>query len=103
MKTLYYVLATLTLYALIVCMALAIDDVDLVLNFASAISITALAFIFPGVYLLKAASKFPTNAQKFADSMGTYRAFCFVYLVLGFCNFCIAMTSAIKYVIDTYG
>lgn len=63
MKTSHYIIATMILYVIITIVAFFVDSVDIVLNFASAISISALAFVFPGAYLLKGISKFDKNAS----------------------------------------
>lgn len=54
MKNSYYLAATLFLYALIMGGAILISNISTVFDFASAISVTALAFIFPGWFYLKA-------------------------------------------------
>lgn len=74
--------------------AFIVNNVDIVLNFASAFSITGLAFLFPGFYILKANSKFANKANKFDDTK-SYNIMGYAYIVMGMANFVIAMASAV--------
>jgi hypothetical protein len=58
MNTIYYVTATLGYYGVQMGGAIAVDDVATVFDFAAAFAITALAFIFPGMFYLMAEKKF---------------------------------------------
>jgi len=88
MKTSYYLFATLFLYALIMGGAIAISNISTVFDFASAISVTALAFIFPGWFYLKADSKF-------GHGESTWRCISYMFLTIGFMNFCLGITASI--------
>jgi len=52
MKTSYYVMGTLFLYLLILIGSIFISNISIVFDFASAITVTALAFIFPAWFYL---------------------------------------------------
>lgn len=58
MKGVYYYMATLTFYGVQMGMAIIITDISTIFDFASAIAITALAFIFPGMFYKMAVSKY---------------------------------------------
>merc|ERR1712127_460205 len=58
MPYLSYVTITISFYCVIVTGAIFILDISTIFDFASAISITALAFIFPGWFYLKVETKF---------------------------------------------
>ena len=64
MNITYYYIATLVLFYLEVVGACVLDDIGLIFEFISAIAISALAFIFPGLFYLLAESKFATSFQK---------------------------------------
>ena len=98
MKTCYYVTGTLVFYLVIIVISLPLQNVDVVLNFASAISITALAFVFPAAFLIRAEKKFGATS-KFDDS-SAYRYMAYLFIVFGFLNFCICMTSEGKLIYD---
>jgi len=53
MRSDYYYAATLILYILILVGAILIQNIEIVFNFASAICVTALAFVFPAWFYLK--------------------------------------------------
>ena len=58
MKGVYYYLATLTFYGIQMGMAIIITDISTIFDFASAIAISALAFIFPGLFYKLAMKKY---------------------------------------------
>jgi len=52
MKNSYYVIGTMVLYVIIIIFAILLTDITNIFDFASAIAITCLAFIFPGSFYL---------------------------------------------------
>ena len=54
MKLKYYLAGTLLFYLVIIVGAIIIQSVSIIFDFASAFAITATAFIFPGMFYLKA-------------------------------------------------
>ena len=75
-----YLFATLSLYAGQIALSIVVNDIGLIFEFISAISISALAFIFPGVFFLVAERKFATQFQKQQNRVMRVRAWCFVAL-----------------------
>jgi hypothetical protein len=60
MNMTYYYVATLVLFYLEVFGACILNDIGLIFEFISAIAISALAFVFPGLFYLMAEKKFAT-------------------------------------------
>lgn len=96
MKPVYYYLATLTFYGFQMGMAIIITDISTIFDFASAIAITALAFVFPGLFYKLAKAKYAKD--KPTDKCDNYWATAF--LIIGGVNFCLGMYSSINNVIN---
>ena len=61
MKSSYYYMATLILFALECFLGAVLPDVDIVFNFIAAIAVSCLGFAFPGGFFLKAEQLFPNK------------------------------------------
>lgn len=86
MATWQYVLGTLSLYAVIIVGAIEIYDISTIFDFAAAIAISALAFVFPGWFYLQAEKKFKTTKD------ATFRCSAYFFLCLGLFNFILGMS-----------
>lgn len=75
-----YLFATLSLYGGQVFLSIIVNDIGLIFEFISAISISALAFIFPGAFFLVAERKYATSLQKATGKRMRIRAWFFVVL-----------------------
>ena len=92
--------ATVSLYLLEIIGAIAIDDIGLIFEFISAISLSCLAFLFPGAFYLAAETKFGTSLQKLENTSTRRKAWAFV--VLGVGSFIFFMTANIlEMIVDT--
>ena len=80
-------------------MAIIITDISTIFDFASAIAITALAFVFPGLFYKLAKAKYAKD--KPTDKCDNYWAKAF--LIIGGVNFCLGMYSSINNVINGEG
>ena len=92
MNNLYYVVATLSFYAIIVLGAIAIKDIAIVFDFAGAISVSAIAFFFPATFYPMAIKKY--NIER---TWKVKRNICISYffIVLGLINFSLGIFVAV--------
>lgn len=88
MKTVYYVIGTLSFYIIILAVSCLVNDVSIVFDFVSATSITMLAFIFPAWFYLVAQGKF----CKPQDKSPMWTGVSVFFLILGLCNFLLSMS-----------
>jgi len=73
-----YFTATCILYSLQMLGAIYILDIGLIFEFVSAISVSALAFIFPGAFWLISMRKYGSNIDKAEKKFDRYAAWFFV-------------------------
>jgi len=97
MKTLYYVLCVLFFYGVQIGMAIIITDIAVVFDFASAIAITCLAFLFPGMFYKLAWKKYGQSKPRNSCD----HAWAVAFLIIGVCNFCLGMYSSVNGVIES--
>ena len=88
MKFSYYLIGTLSFYAVIILGAIVIQNVTTIFDFAAAFAITATAFIFPGLFYLKGIKRFGGSSRKYINMS-------YLYLVLGVVNCIVGLTSTI--------
>ena len=93
MKMSYYISGTLIFYCVIIIGAILIPNVTIIFDFAGAFAISALAFVFPAMFYLK-------GAEKFGNGSISLSRLAYLYLVLGFFNCCIGLTSIIIGIIN---
>lgn len=98
MKTVYYVLVCLVFYGVQIGGAIVITDISIVFDFASAIAISCLAFIFPGMFYRMAWAKYGKNKPR-----NNFDQWAIAFLVMGICNFILGMYSAVDGVIENGG
>ena len=63
MSDVYYYVATIIYFAIIVAGSILIPSVDQIFEFIATISVNALGFIFPSVFYFVAQAKFPQNIE----------------------------------------
>ena len=63
MKDLYYYLASITYFALIVAGSILIHNVDTIFEFVATISVNALSFLFPSIFYFIARSKYKADIE----------------------------------------
>jgi len=64
MKPLYYYSATLAFYGIQIFMAYLLTDISTIFDFASAIAISSLAFLFPGAFYKLAWKKYGGDQER---------------------------------------
>ena len=97
MNAIYYVVATLTFYFIIVLGSIMIEDIAIVFDFAGAISVSAIAFFFPATLYPIAIKTY--NIER---TWKVKRNICLSYgfMVLGFINFSLGMFVAILNIVN---
>jgi cobalamin synthase len=88
MKASYYYGSTILCWALILVMSIVIQSVTIIFDFASAFAVTALAFVFPAMFYLRA-------SKRFGGGTKGYERACYFYFVLGVCNCILGCTSTV--------
>ena len=71
--------------------AIIVEDVATIFDFAAAIAITAMAFIFPGMFYLMAEKKYLGSRTV---NKGDH-CWAIAFIVIGICNFFLGMFSAV--------
>ena len=96
MNTFYYVTGTLAMYMLIILGAIAIKDIAVIFNFVTAITGTAVQFLFPALFYRIAIKKF--NVEK---TYKVRRNLCltWVYIVVGLINCLLSTFAAVIYIV----
>lgn len=78
MNYVIYLATTLALYGGQIILSIIVNDIGLIFEFISAISISALAFIFPGMFYLIAEHKYATMFQKSQGKSMRIRSWFFI-------------------------
>lgn len=99
MKTIYYLIVTLIFYAIIVVGSIFILDITTIFDFASAIAVTAIAFLFPGWFYLLAVKEYGEKVPEHKK----LKCYAYMFLVLTVLNFVLGMYSSIYSVITGEG
>ena len=82
--------ATIALYIFEVLGAIVITDVGVIFEFVSAIAVSAVAFTLPGIFYLKAESKFASEEYKLAHKARKCGACSFIVLGILVLIFCLS-------------
>ena len=88
-----YIIVTVLLYGLEVTLSIFLHDIGDIFGFMSAISISCLAFIFPGLFFLLAERKFASDELKRKNKALRIEAWCLA--ILGLFMFIFLMTTNI--------
>jgi hypothetical protein len=88
MKMPYYLIGTLTFYLIVLGLAIILDNISIVLDISAAFAISALAFVFPGLFYLK-------GKQRFGGAIVFYERMSYLYLTLGAINCALSLTSCV--------
>lgn len=92
MKPLYYYSSVLICWSFVLLLSILIESVTIVFDFASAFAITAIAFIFPAHFYLKA-------VERFGGSTPLRKNTCYLFYVLGAINCALGLTSTVLNII----
>ena len=93
MNNFSYYTACLSFYTVVLLGAIFIEDVAQIFDFVSAISVSAIAFFIPGGFYLMIEKRFPQELPNRTRNI----SLSWLFIVLGFVNFCLGITST------TYG
>lgn len=88
MKMSLYLFGTFFFYIVVIIGAIVIPSVTVVLDFAAAIAVSALAFGFPGLFYYK-------GAQRYGKPNPMYMKMAYVYMGICVVNFLLGITSTI--------
>ena len=88
-----YFFATVSLYLGQILGAIFVSDIGLIFEFVSAIAVSNLAFIFPGMFYIMAENKFSTQFERSENKKVRCEAIFLV--VIGIIAFAVQMTSNI--------
>ena len=88
MKQSYYYGSVLICWAFVLLLSIVIESVTIVFDFASAFAITAIAFIFPAMFYLKA-------VERFGGGTPIRRFTCYLFYGLGGLNCILGLSSTI--------
>lgn len=93
-----YFLSTVILYGAELIFAIIINDIGLIFEFISALAISSIAFIFPGVFYLMAEAKFASSLTALQNKRIRMQAYGFV--ILGILAFIFQITANIVEIIE---
>jgi hypothetical protein len=91
MSNLSYYTACLIFYGVVLFGAIFIEDVAQIFDFVSAISVSAIAFFIPGGFYLMIEKRFPQELPNRSRNI----SLSWLFIVLGFVNFCLGITSTV--------
>jgi hypothetical protein len=94
MKLSLYLIGTLTFYAVVLTGSILIPSVTIVFDFVGAFAISAIAFVFPGLFYL-------TGAKRFGKQTNFYMRMSYLFITIGFFNCLIGIASAILEIIES--
>ncbi len=97
MATSTYLAVSIILFLFEVLGAALIDDIGLIFEFVSAVSISCLSFIFPGGLYILSERKFASRFQKLQSTKMRVKAW--ILIVLGIFSFIFFMTANITEII----
>jgi glucan phosphoethanolaminetransferase (alkaline phosphatase superfamily) len=96
MKMSLYLFGTFFFYIVVIVGAIVIPSVSVVLDFAAAVAVSALAFGFPGLFYYK-------GAQRYGRANPMYMKMAYVYMGLAVFNFILGITSTIMNIVGGEG
>ena len=88
-----YVVLTVSLYFLQVLGSILIDDIGIIFEIISAVSISTSAYIFPGLFYIVASKKYQSVAEYAENTRIKYKSYFFI--IFCFSSFLIQMTSVV--------
>ena len=92
MKTLYYVIGTLGYFGICILLACTVADISTMFNYISAVCISFICFIWPGMFYLSAVKKFPN--PELDSKLWIFLAY--FYIIVGIGNFALGMWAALQ-------
>lgn len=92
----WYIFGTLAFYVVVIIGSIFINSVSIVLDFAGAFAVSALAFLFPGMFYIKGVARFG-QGQKF------YNCLAKTYIGIAVFNCILGITSTILNILTSEG
>ena len=93
MSTVTYVIASISIYALIVFLAMVLEDISSVFDFVSAYAISSIAFFIPSIFYRNAVQKF--NVDQNDPEVKKKLRISTMFFFLGILNALLGISSAI--------
>lgn len=96
MRVSFYLIGTLSFYAVAIAGAILIGSVTVIFDFVSAFAVSATSFVFPGLFYL-------TASKRFGGKTNYYTRMSYLFIGVGIFNCIIGLAATALEIIDSSG